>query len=54
MRCVVADGTEVTVRASFGVAQMDEEVRGWTALLQQCDRAMYRVKARGGNQVLVH
>ena len=54
MRCVVGEGTVMTVRASFGVAQMDEEVRGWCELLQQCDRAMYRVKARGGNQVLVH
>ncbi len=53
MRCVSGE-TVMTVRASFGVAQMDEEVRGWNALLQQCDRAMYRVKARGGNQVRVH
>ncbi len=54
MRCTVGDEIVTTVRASFGVAQMDEEVRGWEQLLQQCDRAMYRVKARGGNQVLVH
>ena len=53
MRCV-SGATEMTVRASFGVAQMDEEARGWEELMQQCDRAMYRVKARGGNQVLVH
>ena len=53
MRCVSGE-TVMTVRASFGVAQMDEDVRGWEQLLQQCDRAMYRVKARGGNQVLVH
>ncbi len=54
MRCTVSDEIVTTVRASFGVAQMDEDVRGWEQLLQQCDRAMYRVKARGGNQVLVH
>ncbi len=52
-RCVSGEMV-MTVRASFGVAQMDEAVRGWEELLQQCDRAMYRVKARGGNQVLVH
>ncbi len=53
MRCVAGEAV-MTVRASFGVAQMDEEVRGWEELLLQCDRAMYRVKAKGGNQVLVH
>ena len=53
MRCV-SGATVMTVRASFGVAQMDEETSGWEELLQQCDRAMYRVKAKGGNQVLVH
>lgn len=53
MRCVSGE-TVMTVRASFGVAQIDEDVRDWEALLQQCDRAMYRGKARGGNQVLVH
>ena len=53
MRCPLSEGTEMAVRASFGVAQMDEEVRGWDALLQECDRAMYRVKAGGGNQVRV-
>lgn len=53
LRCCVGP-QEMTVRASFGVAQMDAEVRGWTELLQQCDRAMYGVKAKGGNQVRVH
>ena len=53
MRCISGEMV-MRVRASFGVAQMDEAVRGWEELLQQCDRAMYRVKAKGGNQVLVH
>ncbi len=52
-RCISGEMV-MRVHASFGVAQMDEAVRGWVELLQQCDRAMYRVKARGGNQVLVH
>ncbi len=53
MRCVSGEAV-MQVHASFGVAQMDEVVMGWEQLIQQCDKAMYRVKAQGGNQVLVH
>lgn len=53
LHCKAGDMT-MTVRASFGVAEMQAELRSWEQLLEQCDKAMYRVKAKGGNQVLVH
>lgn len=53
MQCIEGD-MATSVRASFGVAEMHTGLSGWEHLIQQCDKAMYRVKAQGGNQVLVH
>ena len=53
LRCV-PDRIETTVRASFGVAELDESYQGWQRLMHRCDQAMYRVKDRGGNRVLVY
>ncbi len=47
-------GHGARVSASFGVAGMPTKERGWDQLMMSCDRALYAVKERGGNQVLVH
>jgi len=41
------------VSASFGVAGLSTRERNWDQLMMSCDRAMYAVKERGGNQVVV-
>lgn len=48
------DDRPAGVRASFGVAELRTEERGWDQLILSCDRALYSVKELGGNQVLVH
>jgi diguanylate cyclase (GGDEF)-like protein len=49
----IAVGDErLTIRASFGVATLDEFMSGWDSLLTECDRALYTAKSIGGN--LVH
>jgi len=45
---------EARVSASFGVAGLSTRERNWDQLMMSCDRAMYAVKERGGNQVVVH
>jgi diguanylate cyclase len=47
---VLADGTEVTITASIGLASSDSP---WEldALVARADRAMYVAKSRGRNRV---
>ena len=39
------------IRASFGVATLEEVVGSYEALIAECDRALYRAKRVGGNYV---
>jgi diguanylate cyclase (GGDEF)-like protein len=47
---VVHDGHTRTVSASFGLAQL-EHTLDWDRLVMNCDKALYSVKANGGNLV---
>lgn len=51
---LVVDVGSATVQpqASFGVSELREHAAGWNELMVQCDRALYTVKSRGGNQVV--
>jgi diguanylate cyclase (GGDEF)-like protein len=46
-----ADDKRVPVRASIGVAAFPEHGRDQTTLVEAADRALYRAKAAGRNQV---
>jgi diguanylate cyclase (GGDEF)-like protein len=50
--CVRYDNGEISVTASFGVAELADRSRGWDDLMLQCDRALYAVKDEGGNLVI--
>jgi len=41
----------ITVTASFGVAERGASTESWEKLSIDCDKALYRVKRRGGNAV---
>ncbi len=41
----------IQVRASFGVATLEEFMIGWDGLIAECDRALYTAKNAGGNFV---
>lgn len=47
-------GREFSITASFGVAELHVVSAGWDQLMHDCDRALYAVKAGGGNLVLCH
>ncbi len=42
----------IRVGASFGVAELRHGADDWRSLMEDCDRALYTVKSRGGNQVV--
>jgi diguanylate cyclase (GGDEF)-like protein len=50
--CVRYDNSEISVTASFGVAELRDSSQGWQELMLQCDRALYAVKGGGGNLVI--
>lgn len=53
MRFKSDDGTEISVTASFGISQIEDESTTLTSLIGEADRAMYESKAQGRNQVTV-
>ena len=53
LRCC-SGAEQQRVRASFGIAELHDDDQTWEHLIQRCDRALYAVKAVGGNRVLVH
>ncbi len=48
-----AEGLGIGVRASFGVAELGGFGLTWEQLVQRCDKALYAVKATGGDRALV-
>jgi len=51
-RRIMVDEDYVQIRASFGVATLEEFMTDWEGLIAECDRALYTAKSVGGN--LVH
>ncbi|MBF0529979.1 MAG: diguanylate cyclase [Deltaproteobacteria bacterium] len=47
-------GESFTITASFGISQLDSSDLNETDLLGRADKALYRAKAAGRNQVVVH
>jgi len=43
----------IQIRASFGVAMLEESMKDWEELMAECDRALYTAKSVGGNFVYV-
>ena len=43
----------IQIRASFGVATLEESMNDWEELVVECDRALYAAKSVGGNFVHV-
>jgi len=50
LRIWLGEGLEVSVTASFGVAQLADD-QSWDALLRAADAALYRAKEEGKNRV---
>lgn len=50
LRIWLGEGREVSVTASFGVAELAED-QSWNGLLRAADAALYRAKERGKNRV---
>ena len=48
---IVHGQTSATISASFGLAQLEHSTRDWDHLISNCDKALYSVKAGGGNLV---
>jgi diguanylate cyclase (GGDEF)-like protein len=49
---VIADGQQITVTASFGVAARGPETASFEGLIGLADRCLYRAKAEGRNRVV--
>ena len=45
---------EIAITASFGVAQLDESIEKYEDLLKNADKALYRAKEEGRNQVIAY
>jgi diguanylate cyclase (GGDEF)-like protein len=43
----------IQIRASFGVATLEDSMSDWEELIAECDRAVYTAKSAGGNFVFV-
>lgn len=52
-RKIMVGGECIQVRASFGVATLEEFTTDWEGLITECDRALYMAKGAGGNLVNV-
>jgi diguanylate cyclase (GGDEF)-like protein len=53
LRTIMVGEERVRIRASFGVAMLEESMTGWEGLMAECDRALYTAKSVGGNHVFV-
>ena len=52
-RTIETGECRVQIRASFGVAMLQDGMAGWEGLIAECDRALYSAKSAGGNFVYV-
>lgn len=48
---LTSDGENITITASMGVSQLDNEISDREKMLKQADVALYKAKANGKNQV---
>ena len=48
---VVHEDTQISIRASFGLAHSDRSLLNWDQLLLRCDKALYAAKDNGGNGI---
>jgi diguanylate cyclase (GGDEF)-like protein len=52
-RKITVGEESVAIRASFGVATLEDSMKDWDGLMLECDRALYTAKSVGGNLVYV-